>query len=186
MRIAIKAVAVLGVGALIIGCGGGGEVATTQAGSATTTTGVSGEGTTSTVATTSATTAGGEGTAAGVCELVTADELAQIFNVASVTTAVLQGPPDSCIVESDSGDPLTAWSLTTDQAQAVFDALSSDPSSIEVTGIGDSAFIVENTGLLVLKGGRLIVISISGGADLSEDEAVEASKRIGEFAASRL
>ena len=122
----------------------------------------------------------------GVCELVTADELAQIFNVASVSTSVLQGPPDSCIVESDSGDPLTAWSLSLDQAQVVFDALTSDPSTIDGSGIGDSAAIVENTGLLVLKGGKLIVISISGGGGLSEDEAVEASKRIGEFAAGRL
>jgi hypothetical protein len=185
MRIRVKAVALFGLGALVIGCGGGGDVTTTQAPGSTTT----GEVTTSTVATTSATTAnaGGGGTAAGVCELVTADELAQIFNVGSVSMSVLQGPPDSCIVESDAGDPLSAWSLTIDQAQVVFDAFTSDPSSVEVVpGIGDSAAIVENTGLLVLKGGRLIVISISGGADLSDDEAVEASKRIGEIAAGRL
>jgi hypothetical protein len=118
---------------------------------------------------------------------VTADELAQIFSVASVSTSVLQGPPDNCIVESEAGDPLAAWSLTVDQAQAVFDALTSDPSSAEIVpGIGEGAAIVENTGLLVIKGGRLIVISISGGTELSEDEAVDASKRIGEIAAGRM
>lgn len=117
---------------------------------------------------------------------MTAEELAVIFNVASVTTSVLEGPPDNCIVESDAGDPLTAWSLTLDQAQSVFDALTADPASIEVPGIGDKAFIVQNTGLLVLKGDSLVVISISGGADLSAEDAIEASKKIGEFAAGRM
>jgi len=185
MRIRIRAVTLLGLGALVIGCGGSGDDATPQVPGSTAT----GEGTTSTVATTSGTTGagGGGGSTAGVCELVTADELAQIFNVASVSMSVLQGPPDNCIVESDVGDPLAAWSLTFDQAQVVFDAFTSDPSSVEVVpGIGDSAAIVANTGLLVLKGGRLIVISISGGAELSEDQAVEASKRIGEIAAGRM
>lgn len=129
---------------------------------------------------------GGGGAAAGVCELVTADELAGIFGVPSVTMTVFPGPPDNCIVESDGGDPLTAWSLTTAQASLVFDAFAADPASIDVPGIGDKASIVQNTGLLVLKGGNLVVISISGGADMSEEEGVEASKQIGALAAGRL
>ena len=134
----------------------------------------------------SAAPAGGGGTAAGVCELVTADELAGIFGVAGVKTTVIPGPPDNCIVESDTGDPLSAWSLSTAQAQIVFDALTSDPSSVDVTGIGDKAAFVQNTGLLVLKGGKLVVVSISGGSDMSEEEVIEASKQVGTFAASRL
>ena len=126
------------------------------------------------------------GTAAGVCELVTADELAGIFSVPSVKTTVVPGPPDNCIVESDTGDPLAAWSLTTAQALSVFDAFTSDPATIAVPGIGDKAAIVANTGLLVLKGDNLLVISISGGASLAEDEATEASKQIAAFAAGRL
>lgn len=55
-----------------------------------------------------------------------------------------------------------------------------------MTGIGDKASIVQNTGLLVLKGDNLVVISISGGADLSEEEGIEASKQIGAMAAGRL
>lgn len=129
---------------------------------------------------------GGGGTAVGVCELVTAEELAGIFAVASVKTTVFPGPPDNCIVESDAGDPLTAWSLTTAQARGLYDAFTADPSSIEVAGVGDKAAIVQNTGLLVLKGDNLLVISISGGADMSEDEGIEASKQIGAFAAGRL
>jgi hypothetical protein len=62
---------------------------------------------------------GGGGTAAGVCELVTSEELAAIFGVASVKMTVLPGPPDNCIVESGDGDPLTAWSLMTAQAGTV-------------------------------------------------------------------
>jgi hypothetical protein len=127
----------------------------------------------------------GGGTAVGVCELVTADELAGIFGV-TVTSTVLAGPPDNCIVSSTAGDPLTAWSLSTTQAQAVYAALTSDPATVEVSGIGDKAAIVQNTGLLVLKGSSLLVVTISGGADMSEDEVLEATKQIGTFAAGRM
>ena len=120
-----------------------------------------------------------------MCELVTAEELAGLFNVASVKTTVIPGPPDNCIVESDAGDPLTAWSLTTAQASALFDAFTSDPATIDVPGIGEKAAIVQNTGLLVLNGDNLLVISISGGADLSAEEAIEVSKQIGALAAGR-
>lgn len=130
--------------------------------------------------------AGGGGSAAGVCELVTVEELAGIFGVASVKSTVFPGPPDNCIVESDTGDPLTAWSLTTAQASVLYDAFTVDPSTVVVNGIGDKAAIVQNTGLMVLKGSSLLVISISGGSDMSEDEGIEASKQIGMLAAGRL
>jgi hypothetical protein len=128
---------------------------------------------------------GGGGTAAGVCELVTADELEGIFGE-PVKMTLLPGPPDNCIVESEDGDALTAWSLTTAQSSAIYDAFTSDPATIEVAGVGDRAAIVQNTGLLVLKGGSLVVVMISGGADMSEDEGIEASKQIGALAAGRL
>jgi hypothetical protein len=38
----------------------------------------------------------------------------------------------------------------------------------------------------VLKGDVLVVISISGGANLSEEEGIEAAKKIGAFAAGRM
>jgi len=112
--------------------------------------------------------------------------LAGIFKVPSVTTTVLAGPPDNCIVASDTGAPLAAWSFSLAQAKTVYDALTFDPSTVVVSGIGDKAAIVQNTGLLVLKGDALIVISISGGADLSADEAIEVSKQIGAIAAGRM
>ena len=65
-------------------------------------------------------------------------------------------------------------------------ALTSDPASVEVSGIGDKAAIVQNTGLLVLKGSSLLVVNISEGADMSEDEVLEATKQIGTFAAGRM
>ena len=178
---------------LIVGCGGSGGSADSAGDGATTISTAASDGSTTAVPGAEASTAttvteppSGGGAAAGVCELVTADELAQIFNVPSVKTTVISGPPDNCIVESDAGDPLAAWSLTTAQASAVFDAFTSDPATIEVSGIGDKAAFVQNTGLLVLKGDNLVVISVSGGADLSEEEAMEASKQIGVFAAGRM
>lgn len=191
MRKRIRGIAAIGLAFIVIGCGGGGAVVTTQAPVSTAAAdGDAGGGASTVVPTTVGTVttqpAGGGGTAVGVCDLVTSEELAEIFNVASVTTTVLAGPPDNCIVESDAGDPLTAWSLTTAQASNLFDSFTADPSSIEVAGIGDKAAIVQNTGLLVLKGDSLIVISISGGANLSEEEAIEASKQIGAIAAGRM
>ncbi len=104
----------------------------------------------------------------------------------SVKTTVFPGPTDNCIVESDSGDPLVAWSLTTAQSGPVFDAFTGDPTSIEVSGVGYKAAIVANTGLMVVKGDALLVISISGGADLTEDEVIDISKQIGTIAAGRM
>ncbi len=195
MRDGIRGFAALGLGAfIVIGCGGGGSTGAPAAATAAVASdgGAGGGAATAppsaepSAGPASQAPAGGGGTAAGVCELVTGEELAGIFGVPSVKMTVLPGPPDNCIVEDQGGDPLTAWSLTTAQASAVYGAFASDPASIEVPGIGDKAAIVQNTGLLVLKGGSLVVIIISGGADMSEDEATEASKQIGRLAAGRL
>ncbi|MBI2763598.1 MAG: hypothetical protein HYX54_07605 [Chloroflexi bacterium] len=121
----------------------------------------------------------GAGTALGVCELATADELARIFAVPSVTTTVFVGPPDTCSVESDAGDPLVAWSYSTAQSAAVYDAFAADPSSIQVGGIGDKAAFVQNTGLLVLKGSALSVVSVQSGD-------AELAKKVGAVVAGRM
>ena len=189
----------LGVVLLVVACGGGGatgptaapataapaaEASTPADGGAGTSVQPSAEASVAAPATQAP--AGGGGAAAGVCELVTGEEVAGIFAVASVKMTVFPGPPDNCIVESDSGDPLAAWSLTTVQASTLYDAFTVDPSTVVVNGVGDKAAIVQNTGLMVLKGGSLLVISISGGADMSEEEGIEASKQIGVLAAGRL
>lgn len=192
MRVHNRWLAMLTVGLFVVGaCGGGGGGTSTEPSQPAASVGESvapSEGAASTAPSTepSAAPSSGGGTTAGVCELVTAAELSGIFGVASVTTTVIAGPPDTCIVASDTGDPLTSWSLSRAQAQVVFDSLALPGQSVAVPGIGDKAAIVENTGLLVLKGDGLLVIAISGGADVSEEEAVEASKQIGEIAAGRM
>ena len=189
MRAFVRVLVLLVIASLALAaCGGGGggaspSAAASAAASEAAPSSPPSEGAASTEP--SAAPSSGGGTAVGVCELVTADELAGIFGT-TVTTTVLAGPPDNCIVSSTAGGPLAAWSLSTAQAQAVYDALTSDPSTVVVPGIGDKAAIVQNTGLLVLKGSNLLVITISGGADMSEEEGLEASKQIGTFAAGRL
>ena len=129
---------------------------------------------------------GGGGAAVGICELVTAEELAGIYGVGSVTQTVIPGPPDNCIVESDAGDALTAWSLMTAQAGTVFSAMTSDPTTVEVPGIGDKAAIVQNTGLLVLKGSSLLSVALTALPDMSETEILELAKQVAAAAAGRL
>jgi hypothetical protein len=181
-------------------CGGSGASSTGPAGGAATPEPTQGSTTeapateappTEQLATTPAETAagGGAGTAAGVCDLVTADELAAIFGVAFVTTTVFEGPPDTCSVDSDAGDPLVAWSYSVTSAtaaQTTYNAFVSDPSSVEVPGIGDKAAFVQNTGLLVLKGAALCVVGVTGGEDLSEDDRNELARKIGAIAAGRM
>lgn len=122
---------------------------------------------------------GSGGTAVGVCELVTAEELAAIFNVPLVTTMVFIGPPDTCSVISDTGDPLVAWSYSAAQSKAVYDAFTTDPSTVPVNGIGDKAAFVQNTGLLVLKGDALSVISVqSGDEEIAKEVAAAAAGRM--------
>lgn len=129
----------------------------------------------------------GGGTAAGICDLVTKDELAQIFGVPSVTTTVFAGPPDSCIVESADSDALVAWSLTLAQARVLYDTFALTSQSTAVSGIGDKAAFVENTGLMVLKGDALLIVSLSSGVgDLSEEEQTELAKQVASKAASRM
>jgi hypothetical protein len=132
---------------------------------------------------------GGGGTASDVCGLVTADELAQILNVPSVTTTVFPGPPDTCSVDGEDGTALAAWVLTrVESASApIYESMMSDPSAIEVSGIGDKAAHVQNTGFLVLKGDVLFSVGVmTGVGDISEEERRELAEQIGAIAAGRM
>ena len=195
MRDGYRGIATIGLALfVVIGCGGSSGTAA----SAPASNGDSGGGggsaaspgaeSASPVAVTPEPASGGGGAAAGVCDLVTADELAEIFGVPSVTATVFKGPPDSCIVDSAAGDSLIAWSVTLAQAPTLYDSfVNPNPSSIVVSGIGDKAAFVENTGLLVLKGNALLVVSLSAGAgDLSEGEQQELAKQVATKAASRM
>ena len=119
MRYGFVRLAAVALVAVVAGCGGSGSAVPTAAPAAPTTAaqpvasadGGAGDssqpGAEASVApvATEAPAGGGGGAAAGVCELVTAEELAGIFGVASVKTTVIAGPPDNCIVQSDAGDP---------------------------------------------------------------------------------
>ena len=132
---------------------------------------------------------GGGGSAADVCGLVTPDELAKIFNLPSVKTTVLLGPPDTCTVEAEDGTSLAAWVLTRVESAAapVYDAMMGDPSAIQVSGIGDKAAHVQNTGLLVLKGDALLSIGLmTGVGDLSEEEQRQLAEKLATIAAGRM
>lgn len=129
--------------------------------------------------------AGGGGTGVGVCELVTADELAGIFNV-SVTMTVLAGPPDNCIVDGTDGRSLAAWSLTGTGAKAIFGSYVSGSDANEVPGIGDVAiYSPDGHQLTVVKGDAFMVIAIYASAG-SDDERYEFAKQIGASAAGRM
>jgi hypothetical protein len=95
--------------------------------------------------------AGGGGAGGDVCSLVTVDELADLFDVASVTTTVFAGPPDNCIVDSDAGDGLAAWSLTPVQADdrlrprpldRVSGVATAPPSSRTPAGAGSNLLVI--------------------------------------------
>lgn len=168
----------------LVGCGGGaGTTADPSAGEASI--GPSAATTSIAPATSGPSEAGGA--AAGVCELVTTDELATLLGVPSVKVTVFRGPPDSCSVEDDSGIPMAAWSYSTSNSQAVYDALVLPGQSVVVPGLGDRAAFVDNTGLLVLKGDAMLVVGVmNGSGDLSEDEQMELQKKIADLALRRM
>lgn len=184
MRNGIRWFATIALGLFVlIGCGGGGGATGSAGGTAASPSAAPAIASSPTPEPPSV----GGGTVSDVCGLVTTDELAKIFGVPSVTTTVFKGPPDTCSVDSNDGDPLVAWSFSATNAKLVFDAFVSDPESIEVSGIGDKAAFVQNTGLLVLKGDAMMVIGLTSGVEaLSEEARNELAKQIGTLAAGRM
>ena len=120
----------------------------------------------------------GGGTAVGVCELASATELAAALGVASVTTEVIPGPPDTCMVEGPEGNVMVSWNHNTSGGQGLYDMLALPGQSEEVPGIGDKAAFVENTGLMVVKGDGLVTIVISGQSGLDEAAGKDAATKV--------
>ena len=134
--------------------------------------------------------AGGGGSAEGVCGLATPDELSGILG-ASVTTHLLQGPPDTCDIQSD-GAPIASMTLTLPDEQLgldpalVFQAMTAAPGLTDVPGIGDKAVFDEpGETLIILKGNSLLVVAVYPGA-ASLDERQAMMKEIGTIAAGRM
>ena len=117
---------------------------------------------------------------------MTTDELATAFAVGSVSTSVIPGPPDACVVQSDAGDALVSWSQTTSGAGAIYGGVVMPGQSTEVSGIGDRAAFVDNMGFLILKGDSMVVIAVASGAALDEAASQEVAKQLGALIAGRM
>jgi hypothetical protein len=132
---------------------------------------------------------GGGGPAAGVCELVTADELQGILGV-SVSLHVLAGPPDTCDIQSTDGAPLAATVLTVMSAQtasAVFDAYAAAPGAESFAGIGDeAAYDPSQQVLVVRKADKLLTVAVFDDGTSDEAARLELMKQIASTAAGRM
>lgn len=181
-----RAIMMLATTLIVTACGGGGAsgAASSAASTAQPTSGA--EATPAAPASVAAEATPAGGTATGVCDLVTKDELATAFGVPSVTTTVLAGPPDSCIVKSDTDRSLATWSYTPANGSQMYETVVLPGQSVEVPGIGDRAAYVDNLGFLVVKGPALLSIAISSGSDLDDDQMKEVSKQLASFAAGRM
>ncbi len=133
-------------------------------------------------------TPAGGGTAAGVCELVTADELAGLFG-GPVVLEVLPGVggADTCDVQmSDAPVAAFVYMPPSDTNGFVFDAWASDPSTEEVGGIGDRAIYIGAQELfVVLRGSAVFSISVYD-VERTLEERTELMRRIGSIAAGRM
>jgi hypothetical protein len=128
---------------------------------------------------------GGGGGTAGVCDLVTTDELEQIFDVASVTAATLAGPPDTCDIQTD-GAPLAALVYMPANGAAVFSAWVSDPTAVDMPGIGDrAAYLPGQLLFVVLRGDATLSFAVLD-ESRSEEERLELMKGIAAIAAGRM
>jgi hypothetical protein len=133
---------------------------------------------------TPAPTTGGGGTD-DVCALVSADELAGIFGVPSVTTAVLAGPPDTCDIQAD-GAPLAAMVYMPSNGAVVFSAWAADPTAVDMPGIGDrAAYLPGQLLFIVLRGDATLSLAVLD-ESRSEDARLELMKEIAAIAAGRM
>ena len=170
---------------VLAGCGGGaaGSSAPSADPAPGATAGSSAEASSAPTGLATETPATGGGGTGGVCDLVTAEELAGVLG-GSVTTQVIAGPPDTCEIKVD-GAPVAAMVYTTSEAAMIFDVWASSLDTDPVAGIGDKAmFATVNQLLIVLKGDRLISITVLN--DPSAEVRLERMKAIAAFAVGRM
>ncbi len=196
MRRLGQVVGTASVALLVIACGGGGAPAAAtpspSAASSAASSPAAGSAEPTAPASVQPSTAAssGGGSAAGVCDLVTTDELKQILGV-PVTTNVLKGPPDTCDIQADNA-PIAAFQLTRKDAATgldpafIFQAFASSPTATAISGIGDKAsYSSDQQTLVVLKGDGFLSIAVSDDTK-SADLKLEIMKQIGAKAASRM
>ena len=74
----------------------------------------------------------------------------------------------------DSGT-LVAWVVTDVGGKMIYEAVVLPGQSTDVAGLGDRAAFVDNTGLLILKGDRLVTLSVA--ADLRRSRSRTSPRR---------
>jgi hypothetical protein len=193
MRVATRWIAIIGLALAVVGCGGASSPAPAD-GSPAAPTGTSGAEPSQGGATPPA--SGGEpsidgGTGVGVCDLVTAAELATMFGVPAVTTEVLVGPPDTCDIEIDGAPAAAVVLMKTDRAMGLdaavaFAAYATASDSEPVAGIGDQAVYSESTALLIFIKGDSVVSIAAFNDQWSADERRDFQEQMASTAASRL
>ncbi len=120
----------------------------------------------------------------GAC-IVTPAEIESIFGVTGVTTANVQGPPDTCDIQQD-GAPLAAIALTPAGGRIVFDVLAAGADAEPVEGIGDEAFYSAETLLLVVARGDAMASIAIFDDGRSEADRLDILRQIGTIAAGRM
>ena len=135
---------------------------------------------------TPATGGGGGGSAAGLCDFVTAAEMASALGTGALTTKTDDGPPPGCAYEL--GDkPVAAMVLTASGGEGAYDAMAGDAASVAVPGIGDKAILNEPAHeLLILKGGKLLVVVLTPENASLPAATADMYKQIATIAAGRL
>lgn len=190
------ALAAIGIALTLAACGGSGGGAATAAPSdiaAAPTSGaseaaapgaVASADTSPTEAPASAAGAGDGGTT-GVCDLVSAADLAKAFGRDDVTTTLSPGPPDTCAYTGADGTALGAIVLLTAGGQVTFTAVHQGSAITDIPGIGDEAFYSsELQTLIVRKGDTMLTVAVVS-AD-TDDARQQAETTIATAAASRL
>ncbi|MFN8630930.1 MAG: hypothetical protein U0838_11615 [Chloroflexota bacterium] len=121
----------------------------------------------------------------GLCDLVTAAELAKAFGRDDVTATLTPGPPDTCGYTSSDGTSLGAIVLLTAGGKTVFDGIHQGDAITDLPGIGDKAFYSsEMQTLVVLKGDAMLTVAVVAAA--TDDARLAAAKAIATAASGRM
>ena len=129
---------------------------------------------------------GGGGGGSSACDLVTTGEMASALGTGALTSQGDPGPPPGCAFKL--GDkPVAALVLTVSGGDATYDAMAGDAGSVAVSGIGDKAILAEAAHeLLVMKGGKLLVVVLTTEAASLPTATADMYKQIATIAAGRL
>lgn len=129
---------------------------------------------------------GGGGGSGGECDLVTTAEMASALGTGALTAEPDPGPPPGCGYRLN-GTPVAAVIVTASGGEASFDAMVGAAGSVAVSGVGDKALFNEDAHeFLFLKGGKLVAVVVTLGADALPASPADVYKQIATIAAGRL